>query len=121
MIHSVFIFLFFFISCNLNNLEHPQINKAVLDLNKFDLKKSIIALDGQWKFFPNQLIHKLENLKPNYLVEVPSVWQNYKLDNQFFPAIGYGTFYLKMINTKNYSKKTRNNFSNSFLKINTMD
>jgi len=80
--------------------EHPQAIDGVYDMRSWDLEKSpTISLDGQWEFYPSQLlshqdVSSLEN-KPSY-VQVPGDWSS-ALNQKADTSIGYGTYRLRIL------------------------
>ncbi|KPN97671.1 ATP-binding protein [Lysinibacillus sp. ZYM-1] len=84
----------------LNN-ESPNAPKAiagVIDLRQYDLHNNTVSLDGEWDFVPNKLLNYSElDTHPSYLVNVPSLWSRYKLDDQNFTTFGSGTYRLKIL------------------------
>lgn len=79
----------------------PSPDNGVLDLRGWDLQHSApMRLDGEWAFFPNQLIdnHDLSttNDRSSTYIQVPGDWEN------SFPArvedsFGYGTYRLRIL------------------------
>ncbi|WP_155593413.1 ATP-binding protein [Lysinibacillus cavernae] len=81
--------------------ESPNAPKAVagvIDLRQYDMHRNTISLDGEWDFVPNKLLNYSEfDHYKSYLVNVPSLWSKYKLDDQNFTTFGSGTYRLKIL------------------------
>lgn len=73
------------------NSEQPEIQQGVLDLRAWDgIEQEIINLDGDWRFFPNELItnqDSLADLNASFM-DVPGEW------NQPY---AYGTYQLRIL------------------------
>ncbi len=79
------------------NRNAPLAMQGVLDLSNWDFEKEgWIPLDGQWEYYPEQLLEPGDflNGEVNYLA-VPGIWrgkQNNSMDRQ-----GFGTYRLRVI------------------------
>jgi sensor histidine kinase YesM len=111
--------LFTFLFCSGEKLDKkPVARKGILDLRNWNFNPSerllnsdsgIIELDGEWEFYWNELIEdKIEQNKffTNYnkdtihYAHIPSEWQNYTIDNQKLPSMGYAMYRLKILLSK---------------------
>ncbi|WP_040513481.1 ATP-binding protein [Gracilibacillus halophilus] len=73
----------------------PQVRQGVLDLRDWDgIQEETIHLDGEWTFFPNQLItgNNQGNEADHQLMQVPSSWSN---DDR--SLYRYGTYQLSIL------------------------
>ncbi len=72
-----------------------------VDIEKFNLKNSVINLNGAWEFYENHLYKpedfKNNTIKPEYL-PVPGLWNKVKKD-KLSDGIGYGTYRLRILYT----------------------
>lgn len=89
------------LTTQLLNNESPNAPKAVagvIDLRQYDLHENTVSLDGEWDFIPDELLNYSEfDTYHSYLVNVPSLWSRYKLDDQTFTSLGSGTYRLKVL------------------------
>ncbi|KGA81705.1 histidine kinase [Lysinibacillus fusiformis] len=89
------------LTTQLLNNESPNAPKAVagvIDLRQYDLHENTVSLDGEWDFIPDKLLNYSEfDSYHSYLVNVPSLWSRYKLDDQTFTSLGSGTYRLKVL------------------------
>jgi signal transduction histidine kinase len=102
-------FILIFPSCKKQKNLLPRIEKGVLDLksinNSFIFLNEDFQLDGEWEFFwkeyltQDEIIQRIQK-EPfdDHKINVPSVWNNYKLNNTELGSNGYGTYHLKIIN-----------------------
>jgi signal transduction histidine kinase/FixJ family two-component response regulator len=81
----------------------PAAKKGILDITHWDFQKDgPIKLDGEWEFYWNQLITydqlhgEDENYRPSGYVNVPGIWNKYKIENIKTSGKGYGTYRLKI-------------------------
>ena len=88
---SIFFIFFFVIKCSnnpsfsiQNDIIHGHINLIKHDFNKLPT----IYLNGEWEFFFNTFIHNDKTSKNNdLLIDVPSSWTDYKIENKTFDII----------------------------------
>lgn len=77
----------------------PQARMGVMDLTGWDFgENGSIHLDGEWEFYDNRLLFP-EDFKPGNsfgksYVEVPGLWDSYKLNGEKHTPYGYGTYRL---------------------------
>lgn len=74
---------------------------GVMDLSNWNFNKSgIVNLNGKWQFYWKKLYTyenlKNGNIKPDIYADVPSVWNNYKINGYNIPGYGYATYRLKV-------------------------
>ncbi|WP_239614064.1 hybrid sensor histidine kinase/response regulator [Cohnella mopanensis] len=78
--------------------EHPHAVQGVLDLRNWDMNsKHSITLDGEWEFYPNQLIMNGDQ-KPEAktgFIQVPGSWKSSFPDSN--SPIGYGSYRLRIL------------------------
>lgn len=96
----LFIIFLFFLSISSFAQTNFSVEKGKLNLENWDFEQNpILSLDGEWEFYPNQLItakNKLnQETKPVY-IQVPSFWNFTQVNNQSFGGFGYGTYYLQV-------------------------
>ncbi|SFL00863.1 His Kinase A (phospho-acceptor) domain-containing protein [Paenibacillus sp. 1_12] len=83
--------------------ETPAAEHGVLDLRGWDLTKTgIFSLDGEWEFYPHQLLSPAEihnaQLK-SVMIHVPGNWENEKINKGTkMSGKGYGTYRLVIRN-----------------------
>lgn len=83
--------------------EKTSVQKGTLDLADWNsAQKGVINLSGQWEFYWQKLLSYRElnnsSAKPDLLIEVPRVWNRYKINGQSLPGFGYATYRLKITN-----------------------
>ncbi len=107
------IMLIVLIFLGLNTIAQSEIPKAengFLDLSNWDFEKDgLIALDGKWEFYWQQLItpHEFEtgSFEPDYMY-VPQGWTSGKHDCKKYPNFGYATYRL-LINLPSNNESLR--------------
>jgi len=85
--------------------EKPFPYKGILELSNWNPTQSgLINLSGEWEFYWQKLLTDDDfhgsNTKPDLLVEVPKVWNNYKVNGKSLPGYGYATYRLKIENAQ---------------------
>lgn len=76
---------------------------AVLDLSSWDpLKKSIIALDGEWEFYHNKFLSPNDlrdsaSIHPDLLVH-PGAWNDIRINGTTISSAGFATYHLTLRN-----------------------
>lgn len=93
------IFLMLFLLGGCSGLPTEIIKKAEngrLDLTQNDLKNQIIALDGDWAFYWNQLLEpaSMDQGQLSGYVSFPSSWNKYQINGEKIPGPGYATYRL---------------------------
>jgi two-component system sensor histidine kinase ChiS len=96
----VFICLFSFFKPGAQNI-YPV--NGLLDLQNWDGRRDgILNLSGGWDFYWQRFLshHDVATGSPatHVTVEVPSVWNSYKINGQNLPGFGFGTYLLKVVN-----------------------
>lgn len=82
--------------------ESVRSENGVSDLSAWDSGDSL-ALSGEWEFYWQQFLMKKDidaGAKPDLYITVPSVWNNYKIDGENLPGIGYATYRLHVTGVK---------------------
>ncbi len=80
---------------------HPE--KGVLDLRNWQPEqKGFLSLSGEWDFYWESL-QTVRELKtgtsaPDVTVNMPMVWNRYRINGKNLPGFGYGTYVLKVMN-----------------------
>lgn len=72
-----------------------KVENGVIDLSTYQFEKPV-SLNGEWEFYPSQLIHPSEFLwqsKEVKYLKVPSPWNDLMMNQGF----GYGTYRLKVL------------------------
>ena len=97
-------------SCSQKAFEHnvPTSKKGIINLEKWDFKKNgSIKLDGEWEFYWNKMYtpedFKRGNPKHDFYIKIPDKWNDYKIKAKKLPAIGHGTYRIKVILPENNS------------------
>ncbi|WP_036836085.1 ATP-binding protein [Pontibacillus litoralis] len=84
-----------------NGPDSPQAINGTINLSESPLPTNKpISLDGEWEFYPNQLIDPGafdQNFTPNQSITVPGNWNAKAEGYDTKPAYGYGTYRLKVI------------------------
>ncbi len=85
--------------------EKPTPRQGTLDLAGWNpTRNGLIGLNGEWEFYWNKLLvydGQLDNtLKPDFMAEVPKVWNLYKIDGKNLPGYGYATYRLRIIHAQ---------------------
>lgn len=76
---------------------------GILDLKGWNFEdRGMLSLSGEWDFYWKNLLSYEEAAtaasKPDLTVEVPNVWNYYKLEGKNLPGCGYATYVLKVVN-----------------------
>lgn len=78
----------------------PKAVNGFLDLSQWNMEtQGSVPLNGEWRFFWNQLILPSENTDSDahdavHLISVPGIWNGYKLNGKSLPATGFATYML---------------------------
>lgn len=85
-----------------NKVDLPIAKNGIIDLSNWDVyKDGYIELKGDWQFYWNELLSadqlKKTNLKP-LLFNLPSTWNDFKINGKELGSTGYATYTLKIIN-----------------------
>lgn len=78
----------------------PSVKKGELDLKDWDYRNhGIFGLDGQWEFYPNQLLMPGETSDNKGYIAVPGKWDGWQdRDGRAMSGKGYGTYRLVVKN-----------------------
>lgn len=80
---------------------HPEAVRGVLDLREWDFTvNQTIALDGEWTFYPGQLVADPTNGTDdaaNLYIPVPANWSPYLSSSQAKSALGFGSFRVRIL------------------------
>jgi len=68
--------------------------KGILDLRNINLSKAPISLNGEWRFFWNQLIEPFNLPAASQFVNYPSLWKNQQVNGKQLSSQGYATYAL---------------------------
>ena len=95
-----FAFIFSFSKADSNRI-HPE--SGVLNLDNWESDRDgVLSLSGEWDFFWERFVSYPEaaggSPEPDVTVNVPGIWNNYKIDGRKLPGFGYGTYRLKVVN-----------------------
>ncbi len=67
-------------------------------------RDGLLILNGEWDFYWHSLLDygELRNadLRADVKARVPSVWNNYQINNQNPPGFGYATYHLRIVNAR---------------------
>lgn len=76
-----------------------QAVNGVMDLRHYTFSNNApVQLDGEWAFIPNQLVDSSSfDTYQSYIVDVPSPWVKYTVDEKPLPAFASGTYRLKIL------------------------
>lgn len=94
----IFLMLFLLGGCSAQPTEiEKKAENGRLDLTQYDLNNQIIALDGDWAFYWNQLLEpaNIDQGTLSAYVPFPSSWNKYQIDDEKIPGSGYATYRLK--------------------------
>jgi two-component system, sensor histidine kinase ChiS len=88
---------------NINKARATVINadNGVLDLSNWDFEhQGTIKLNGKWEFYWNKLLIyddlRKNNETSDLFINVPDVWNKYKIENKKVNGFGYATYRLKI-------------------------
>lgn len=85
----------------------PEAINGSMDVsaNKTD---SRICLDGQWEFYWKRFIvsEPEQSCKPDFIIEVPDSWSNYKVDGERLTTEGFGSYKLTLTGIERGNKVT---------------
>ncbi|MDR0271087.1 hypothetical protein [Paenibacillus sp.] len=97
-----FLLLTLFVGCMMwwsarSDREGPPINQGVLDLSRWqDHNRSMLNLDGEWEFYPNQLLKPGDvprGTKTQNYIQVPGKWNGWTDANGvMMKGKDYGTY-----------------------------
>lgn len=75
----------------------PEAIDGSIDLKKLSPDRAII-LDGNWEFFWNRLIvtDLQQEYKQDFFIRVPDYWSKYRIDGEWLPAEGFGSYRLTL-------------------------
>lgn len=78
-------------------------SQGQLDLESWNQRRDkLLSLSGNWDFYWNRFLTYQDisssNPKSDLQIEVPQVWNNYKLQGKNLPGFGYATYRLKVVN-----------------------
>ncbi|MCK5310674.1 MAG: 7TM-DISM domain-containing protein, partial [Desulfobacteraceae bacterium] len=82
--------------------EPPQAVNGLLDLSDWDFQKDgVVKLDGEWEFYWEKLLKPDDFNSPALpqktgLIRLPSVWNNYEVNEKTLSGNGYATYRLKI-------------------------
>ena len=81
-----------------NNNASIAVN-GFLDATSWNFEEEEVLLNGEWEFYPNQLLYpgdftKTETISNGTLLNVPSTWEKYKTDEHGTPLKGFATYRL---------------------------
>lgn len=93
--------------------EIPAVDEGVLDLSNIRFPfEQVMNINGEWKFFPNELVHpsNVDKLHSNNsFISLPSKWNRINRPNE--EAVTFGTYYTKIILPKTVHDDTNSIFS----------
>lgn len=74
----------------------PTGENGSIDLTSANADGSNVYLDGEWQFFWQQFIETdgEKPAKPDWLIQVPGSWSNYRLGDVRLPAAGFASYRL---------------------------
>jgi serine phosphatase RsbU (regulator of sigma subunit) len=107
---SIFSALLALNGCSPKASNKPLAREGVLDLRNYDFQREgNIALDGQWKFYWEQLLVNKDfnannSLKEDTYISLPGYWNGTKVGKQSLHGFGYATYRLKVLLPKDYRK-----------------
>ncbi len=90
--------LFLLSSCQ--NHKSYRANDGILDAQLyFSEGKKMLYLDGEWEFFPHQLLEpaEMQGMKPDTFINVPGFWPKLKKDEEY-RYLNYATYRLRIVN-----------------------
>lgn len=75
----------------------PTATGGSINLTRLSTARTIV-LDGKWEFYWNRLIasEPQKDDKPDFPIKVPDYWSKYKIDGNWLPASGFGSYRLML-------------------------
>lgn len=75
----------------------PIGDNGALDIQSASPVRTIV-LDGEWEFFWKRLIvtDAQEDQPSDFIIHVPGYWSRYRVDGEYLPAAGYGSYRLAL-------------------------
>lgn len=87
--------------------EAPEAKEGILDLTNWKVEGDLIALDGQWEFYWEQLLEpqdfKNAKIKGLQLMDIPRAWNGYEVNGKTLSGDGHATYRLR-IKTENHNE-----------------
>lgn len=82
-----------------------SIRNGGMDLTNWNYAADgLISLNDEWEFYWQKLLNYNDlhagGLKPDLMIKVPDVWNNYRISGKSIPGFGYATYRLKVVNSK---------------------
>jgi signal transduction histidine kinase/CheY-like chemotaxis protein len=77
----------------------PKASCGVLDLRQVPVEQQTVKLDGEWIFYPGQIIAPDADFSKHkgYYVPYPKLWHNIIINGKPLSPIGYGTYRLTVL------------------------
>ncbi len=85
------------VSCHALGAATPQPRKGVLDLRQTDLSAQEVLLDGEWKWYWQQLFHAQGLQGPGEFITFPKLFNNSTWQGKPVSAQGYATYELTVL------------------------
>ncbi|MDG5815417.1 ATP-binding protein [Chitinispirillales bacterium ANBcel5] len=95
---SILFILLSTVGCSVNT-PSPRAENGVINLNKTGVSNQVVKLNGEWEFYPYQLLapHEIDTVQtvPHYL-EIPGSWRGSTIEGEALDGRGCATFRLKI-------------------------
>lgn len=95
-LYPFFLFFFFAVFSQANELNQPLVKNGVIDLRNENFKEKL-KLDGQWRFYWNKFINPIGDTSKATLVNFPVKWNDLTIDNKELPSFGFASYQLKIL------------------------
>ena len=86
--------------CSLQpSYSYEKAENGIIDLTKLQFENDIAKLDGQWEYYPNQLLEpgEIDSGSINGYIAVPGTWNKYTTKEGFSSGDGYATYRMTLI------------------------
>lgn len=98
LVLALLLILLLFLPPRLAGNRMPQVHKGILDLTLWG-ESQAFALQGQWLFYPNQLLNHADIDNQAYipiLMQAPGPWNSDKMNISGVTAVGNATYHLQV-------------------------
>ncbi len=97
---SLLVIFLVLMSCSDDPTNGKKAVEGILDARShFSESRKTLFLDGEWEFYPNQLLNpsEIQQLDPDTFIKVPGLWSRLKKQDKYHD-LQYGTYRLRIVN-----------------------